>query len=140
MATGTPGESPLRLRNVVLDCPSPRALAEFYREVLGWPYVEGHDEEDPAGDLWLALEPPGGGPRVAFQASEAPVPPWPEGSRAHVDVIVRDLADEHERVLACGARALTGTPEAEGHPEDPFRVYADPAGHPFCLMELRDKE
>ena len=52
----------------------------------------------------------------------------------HLDVTVPDLDPVHEHLLACGARPLTGTPEDEGHPEDPFRVYADPTGHPFCVV------
>ncbi|HWD01148.1 MAG TPA: VOC family protein, partial [Amycolatopsis sp.] len=39
---------------------------------------------------------------------------------------VTDLEAAHERVLDLGAKLLDDSPET-------FRVYADPAGHPFCL-------
>ena len=50
------------MRNVVLDCAEPRVLAEFYRAALGWSYVDGHEDEDPAGDDWLQLRRPLPGP------------------------------------------------------------------------------
>ncbi|MFC8922917.1 VOC family protein [Cellulosimicrobium sp. NPDC057127] len=125
---------PMPLRNVTVDARDPRALAEFYRRLTGWEYTPGHETPDPEGDDWLTLESPGDGPtRLAFQRSDATVPPWPGGARVHVDLRVPDLDAAHEHALACGATALTGTPEEEGHPGDPFRVYADPEGHPFCL-------
>jgi hypothetical protein len=49
---------------------------------------------------------------------------------------VPDLAAAHEHLLACGARPLTGSPAEEGHPDDLYRVYADPVGHPFCATEV----
>lgn len=122
------------LSSVVLDCPVPRDLAEFYRRALGWDYAPGHETTDPAGDEWLELVPPGGGPRLAFQRSHAEVVPWRHGARVHVDVAVPDLGAAHEHLVACGAVALSGTPEQEEHPDDPYRVYADPVGHPFCVV------
>ncbi|MBD7980085.1 VOC family protein [Oerskovia merdavium] len=125
--------SPLALFEVSLDCPVPRDLAEFYRRLLGWEYVPGHETSDPDGDEWLAIVPPGPGPRLAFQRSDAEVPPWRTGARVHFDVAVPDLDAGHALAVAAGARPLTGTPAEEGHADDPFRVYADPVGHPFCL-------
>jgi Glyoxalase-like domain len=125
---------PWTLRNLVLDCPEPRELAEFYRRLLGWRYEPGHDQVDPAGDEWLVLLSPGGAPRLAFQRSVAAVPAWSTAARLHLDVAVPDLVAAHRHALRCGAVSLSGTPEEEGHPEDPFRVYADPVGHVFCLF------
>ena len=125
--------TPMRLHNTTIDTRDPRALAEFYRRLTGWTYWPGHEVPDPEGDRWLMLEVPGSTSRLAFQQSDALVTPWPGGARVHVDLWVPDLDAAHEHALACGARPLTGTPEEEGHPEDPFRVYADPEGHPFCL-------
>ncbi|MCB7135557.1 VOC family protein [Cellulosimicrobium marinum] len=126
--------APMPWRNVALDTADPRGLAEFYRSLLGWEYTPGAEDPETARDDWLTLEPPApGGPRLAFQRSDAPVRPWPGGARVHADFTVPDLAAAHDHALACGATPLTGTPEEEGHPDDPFRVYADPAGHPFCL-------
>ena len=127
---------PLGLYEVTLDCPEPRDLAEFYRRLLGWTYAEGHQAADPDGDEWLVLLPPAGGTRLAFQRSGAPVTPWRENARVHLDVAVPDLEAAHAHFVACGADPLTGTPAQEGRPDDPYRVYADPAGHPFCATQL----
>ncbi|GHD95853.1 VOC family protein [Streptomyces naganishii] len=108
---------------VVLDCPDPRALAGFYAEVLGGT-VEGE------GD-WVDLKVPGG-QALAFQAAPGFVPPrWPAADHSqqfHLDLVVKDLDAAEKGVLALGARPLD-----TGDRERTFRVYADPAGHPFCL-------
>ncbi|UGY91769.1 VOC family protein [Streptomyces gobiensis] len=111
----------------VLDCPDPRALAEFYAAVLGWE-VKADDED------WVELNGPHGR-TLAFQRSEGYQPPrWPSTDRAqqfHLDLDVdRERLDEAEKqVLALGAKLLEGD---DGGKRD-WRVYADPAGHPFCL-------
>ncbi|GGZ98685.1 VOC family protein [Streptomyces echinoruber] len=115
-----------RLGVVVLDCPDPRALAGFYAEVLG-----GTVEEDPKDAGWVDLKVPGG-PSLAFQAAPGYVPPrWPAADHSqqfHLDLTVDDLDAAEQGVLALGARPL----DAEDRSRS-FRVYADPAGHPFCL-------
>ncbi|MEU2911600.1 VOC family protein [Streptomyces massasporeus] len=116
-----------KLGVVVLDCPDPRALAGFYAEVLGGtPTVETDGEDE-----WVDLKAPGGTP-LAFQASPGYVPPtWPSPDGAqqfHLDLVVDDLDAAEKGVLALGAKPL----DAEDR-ELTFRVYADPAGHPFCL-------
>lgn len=112
-----------KLGVVVLDCPDPRALAGFYAEVLGGT-VEGDGE-------WVDLEVPGGR-RLAFQAAPGFVPPkWPSADHSqqfHLDLTVENLDAAEAGVLALGARAL----DAEDRSRT-WRVYADPAGHPFCL-------
>nr|WSZ16717.1 VOC family protein [Streptomyces canus] len=108
---------------VVLDCPDPRALAGFYAGVLG-------GSVDGEGD-WVDLRPPGG-PSLAFQAAPGFVPPkWPApdaSQQFHLDLTVPDLDAAEKEVLALGAKPL----DAEDRSRT-FRVYADPAGHPFCL-------
>ena len=53
-----------KLRSMVLDTIDARALAEFYRALLGYQYWPGHEcpapgEEDPRGQDWLVLVDPG---------------------------------------------------------------------------------
>ena len=112
-----------KLRSVVIDCPDPRALAAFYAELLGLPVT--YDEEDE----WVVIG-GGGQPRVAFQqAPDLREPRWPDPERPqqfHLDVEVDDVDAAEGKVLSLGAVRLPG----EGKD---FRVYADPAGHPFCL-------
>lgn len=121
------------VRQPTLDCAEPRELAEFYRRLLGWDYAPGHEGVDPDGDDFLLLIDPDRPVRLAFQRSDAVVAPWRVGARVHVDLDVEDLDVAHEDAVRLGARPLTGTPAEEGHADDPFRVYADPSGHPFCL-------
>ena len=122
------------LYEAALDCPDPRELAEWYRSVTGWAYHPGHETPDPGGDEWLRLVPPGGGTTIAFQRSSARATPWRTNRRVHLDLGVPDLDAAHERLTGLGAVPLTGTPEKEGHPDDQFRVYADPVGHVFCVV------
>jgi catechol-2,3-dioxygenase len=115
-----------RLRSVVLDCPDPRVLAEFYRGLFGGEITSAED-----GWVVLTVE----GLRVAFQLSEEFAPPtWPTGERPqqfHLDMTVDDVNAVEHQVLALGATKHPVQPgEAAG---DPFRVYLDPVGHPFCL-------
>ncbi|MFE5405860.1 VOC family protein [Streptomyces sp. NPDC056580] len=111
-----------KLGVVVLDCPDPQALAGFYAEVLGGS-VEGEGE-------WVDLKVPGG-QALAFQRAPGHVPPrWPAADASqqfHLDLVVEDLDDAEKGVLALGAKPLAAEPGGT------FRVYADPAGHPFCL-------
>jgi predicted enzyme related to lactoylglutathione lyase len=115
-----------KLGNVVLDCPDPRGLAEFYREVVG-----GEVSADPDG-TWVDLKNAAGGVTLSFQlAPGLREPRWPDPERPqqfHFDIYVPDLDAGQEQVLALGAKLLD-----DGKGESSFRVYQDPAGHPFCL-------
>jgi catechol 2,3-dioxygenase-like lactoylglutathione lyase family enzyme len=131
------------LRQVVLDCTDARALAEFYRQLLGYRYRPGDEppvtgEPDPAGHDWLVLRDAADTPRLAFQQVAAlPEATWPDDSvpqQLHLDLTVATAADldvQHERAMALGARLLDDRSE---DPDEPLRVYADPAGHPFCIF------
>lgn len=112
---------------VALDCPDPVALAGFYAGITGW-------EVDPdVEDDWVQLSAPAGGVTMAFQrVSDHHPPQWPGSEhpqQAHVDFDVPDLDAAEERLLAIGAR------RHEVQPGTTFRVYLDPAGHPFCLVQ-----
>ncbi|MEV1006659.1 VOC family protein [Streptomyces sp. NPDC049881] len=117
----------------VLDCPDPRALAAFYAAVLDW---RVSDKDDNGGE-WVELDGPHGR-QLAFQRSEGYRPPeWPgteHGQQFHLDLDVpADRMDEAERqVIALGAKLLE---DDHGGTRD-WRVFADPAGHPFCLCVL----
>ena len=138
-----PGEGFPLLRQVVVDTTDARALAEFYRQLLGLRYRPGDEpppagEADPNGQDWLVLEDAAGATRIAFQqVAELPEATWPEGPRPqmlHLDLVVPTVADldaQHARALALGARVLR---DRSDDPEEPLRVYADLAGHPFCIF------
>lgn len=112
-----------RFSLVALDCPDPQALAAFYSQITGW--------EIDDGDGWVQLR-SGGGATIAFQRVHDHQPPaWPSADRpqqAHIDFDVDDLDAGEAQILAIGAR------KAEVQPGETFRVFLDPAGHPFCLV------
>jgi catechol 2,3-dioxygenase-like lactoylglutathione lyase family enzyme len=120
-----------RLEAIALDCPDPPALAAFYAAVLGTEIDSAAGEED-----WVQLRPvDGSGVAVAFQRVADHRPPqWPGAEhpqQLHLDLAVDDLEAGEAAVVALGARkhAL--------QPGDTFRVFVDPAGHPFCLTRAR---
>ena len=126
-----------RLRQVVLDCAEPRPLAEFYRALLGLRYRPGDEIPRPDED-WLVLHRPDGGAALAFQKTADHVPStWPDPAvpqQLHLDLTVPSMADleaQHTRAIALGARLVL---DRIDDPEEPLRVYADPAGHRFCIF------
>jgi catechol 2,3-dioxygenase-like lactoylglutathione lyase family enzyme len=114
-----------RLEKTVLDCPDPRALAAFYAGVLGM------EVNEDSGD-WVVIGREPGARELAFQRTPEWIPPrWPDPrhpQQLHLDIRVDDVDAAEAAVLALGARRLPA-----GH-EQGFRVFADPAGHPFCLV------
>jgi hypothetical protein len=128
---------------VVLDTTDVRALAEFYRQLLGFVYRQGDDpppagEPDPRGDDWLVIHHADGSPRIAFQkVRELPRSTWPEpgvAQQLHLDLSVptkQELDAQHQRALQFGAALLYDRSDDE---QEPLRVYADPSGHPFCIF------
>lgn len=113
------------LATVVLDTDDLAVLAGFWSAVLGLEIV-GKDDE------WWQLAPLPGGASMAFQKVGKHRPPnASRPQQLHLDIKVDDVAVAEERVLALGAEV-----RSELHPGDgsPWRVYADPAGHPFCLV------
>jgi hypothetical protein len=136
-------ESVPSLRQVVLDTTDPRTLAEFYRRLLGLVYRPGDEPPEP-GDVdergadWLVLRTSDGLPQLAFQrVDQLPQATWPDGpvpQQLHLDLTVSSVEEldvQHERVMRLGGRLLRDLSDDE---EEPLRVYADPAGHPFCVF------
>ena len=131
------------LRQVVLDCTSARALAEYYRQLFDLEYRPGDEpppdgEADVNGEDWLVLRNPHGSLQLAFQqVAELPEVTWPDGphpQQLHLDTTVtsvEELDAAHERAIALGGRMLY---DRSDDPDEPLRVYADPAGHPFCVF------
>ena len=116
------------IREVVMDCAEPWALARFWAGLLGGTPVQWHPG-------WVTLEPPPHGQRLSFQASTAPA--GERTARVHFDVLVEDLARAHDRVVSAGAvYTAEHTSPRLGPGGEPvrWRVYRDPAGHPFCLV------
>lgn len=124
-----------RLRSVVLDTTDVPRLAEFYRLLLGWSYPAGFDVEGVTD--WLSIVGPAG-ERLSFQQVEAlPATTWPDAEvpqQLHLDLLAEtraDLEETHRRALDLGAVVRR---DQVDDPEEPLRVYADPAGHTFCVF------
>ncbi|MGV9300583.1 VOC family protein [Amycolatopsis sp. NPDC003676] len=119
----------MKLTSTVLDAPEPRALAEFYRELLGWPI--GTDEPE-----WVTLRPPEGGAGLSFQLEEQYVPPvWPASAGEQQMQLHLDFEVDGRSALAAAVAkaAAAGARVAEFQPQQDVRVLLDPAGHPFCF-------
>ena len=111
----------MELFAVTIDAPDASELARFYSPLLGMEVTY----DGPEGALIS-----GGGKSVMFQqVGEYTPPQWPDPAhpqQAHLDIGVDDIDAAEARALELGATRLGGGGED-------FRVYADPAGHPFCL-------
>ena len=109
---------------MVVDCPDPAALAEFYAELLGLPVTFRSDD-------WVVIARDDTTSGIAFQRAPDHQPPrWPDPGypqQFHLDVMVDEVEEAEPQVLALGAQRLPNDDER-------LRVYADPAGHPFCLI------
>jgi predicted enzyme related to lactoylglutathione lyase len=117
---------PMRITQtiVALDAADIHAVSSFWSALIG-----GTVQKD---DDWHTIY-VDGEPRMAVQLAPDHVPPqWPDGTpqQIHLDLHVEDVAAAHEEVMALGARLLQ---EADLSADAGFQVYADPAGHPFCL-------
>jgi catechol 2,3-dioxygenase-like lactoylglutathione lyase family enzyme len=111
---------------VVFDAADLAAESGFWAGVL--------DGTVKADDDWHMVF-VGDDPRVGVQLAPNHVAPdWPDGTppqQIHIDLWVDNYEAAHKRVMSLGAKVLK---EAHGlDTPDNFQVYADPAGHPFCL-------
>jgi predicted enzyme related to lactoylglutathione lyase len=106
----------------VIDCPDPAALASFYATLLDW--------RTEVADDWAHIR-SADGKCISFQPVADYTPPrWPmqdQAQQMHLDVIVDDLDTGEAAALKLGAI------RHEHQPSTRFRVFLDPAGHPFSL-------
>ena len=110
-----------RYPSIVLDCPDPRPVAEFYAAMLGWKAEISDDWADVRADYGQCLS--------FQQVADYRPPEWPGQDvpqQMHLDVMVDDLDEAEAAVLELGAT------KHEHQPGTTFRVFLDPAGHPFC--------
>jgi predicted enzyme related to lactoylglutathione lyase len=124
----------IKMYSFTLDCRDPHELAKFYAALLNWEVIFATEE-------WACVGVPGSDkgayPGILFQGNplyERPV--WPDEPEeqqqmAHLDFAVNDLEAAVEYAIHCGATV------AEQQFSDHWRVMFDPAGHPFCLCEMK---
>jgi hypothetical protein len=115
-----------KLAWTAIDCPDAVVLAAFYSRITGWPVDESESDAE-----WVQLL-SDSGPTLAFQrVADYVAPAWPgqeHPQQEHLDFTVDDLDLGEAQVLEAGAR------KHEFQPGHTFRVYLDPADHPFCLI------
>ncbi|MHA7245470.1 VOC family protein [Arthrobacter tecti] len=111
-----------RFPTIVLDCPDPEALAAFYGSMLDWEIKGEADWVEIRADY---------GQAICFQQVNSYAPPqWPSQEhpqQMHLDIVVDDLDAAETAVVGLGAV------KHENQPGTTFRVFLDPAGHPFCI-------
>jgi predicted enzyme related to lactoylglutathione lyase len=115
------------LSGVVLECRDPHALAAFYSRLTGWPVTFANED-------WCSIgEGADAGFHLSFQRAPGHRPPaWPDPAssmQVHLHLRVADIDEAERMVLEIG-----GTRFDHQSSPDTARVFADPAGHPFCLV------
>ena len=111
-----------RFPSFVIDCPDAAGLARFYGDLLDWKV-----ETD---EGWADVRAENGNCISFQQVEDYLAPDWPGQlvpQQMHVDVMVDDLDTGEAEVLKLGAT------KPDFQPGTAFRVFLDPAGHPFCL-------
>jgi Glyoxalase-like domain len=130
-----------RLRDIVVDCARPSALAAFWAEVLGYqvhPYDDAELErlraagiDDIADDPSVVIDPPDDGPRIWFGLADRPIV---GKNRIHLDINLRS-ADELEWLISLGARVVC---PLGSFPGQRWTILADPEGNEFCAFPPED--
>lgn len=128
-------ELKIKMYAFTVDCKDPNELAKFYSALLNWEIVL-------IGEDYACVYAPGTNqgsyPSILFQRNTEYQPPvWPQESEAqqqmaHIDFAVNDLEKAVEYAIHCGA--IT----ADKQFSDNWRVMLDPAGHPFCLCQMKN--
>lgn len=124
----------IKMYAFTLDCKDPYALAKFYATLLAWE-IPFHDED------WACVSAPGTAqgayPGVLLQRNPVYKPPvWPSAPEAqqqmaHLDFAVNDLEKAVRHAVRCGATI------ADAQFSEDWSVMLDPAGHPFCLCQMK---
>lgn len=117
--------SEIRYSSTTLACPDPAALAAFYADLTDGEVTFVHESE------WATMR--SEGVRLEFMGvKDYRAPRWPEDpSLVHIDFFVDDLEGAGVRAVRSGAHRFAHQPNA-AH----CLVFADPAGHPFCLSMM----
>jgi predicted enzyme related to lactoylglutathione lyase len=109
------------LSMIGIGCADPRALADFYHQVLGWSIVDSDDDH-------AMIK--GDGVPIVFWRTERQMPRWPDPEAAkqfHLKLVADDLDEAEARCVKLGAT------KPEFQPDAAWRVLIDPEGYPFCL-------
>ena len=127
----------IKMFSITLDCKDAHELADFYASFLGWEkrcddpaFIEVSAQK---GDPLYRGE----HPFIWIQQNDDFVPPiWPEEPEmqqqmVHIDFAVNDIEKAVKHAIDCGAR------KSPVQYSENWTVMFDPAGHPFCLAQLK---
>jgi len=112
-----------RFASVVFDCNDPAELAHFWAALVG-------GEVAVTGDDFVAVRTTRGW-IAAMQVPDHRPPTWGDAAipkQMHIDLTVDDLDQAEAEAIRLGARLVSEQPAP-----DRYRIFLDPAGHPFCL-------
>ena len=122
----------MRLQCITIDAHDPRALAQFWAEVLGWKIGEGVNEIE----VWIERElgdPKNTGfPDILFLKNSDVKN---VKNRLHLDLRPDDQDAEVRRLEKLGAKRIEIGQSAD--PDTSWVVMADPEGNEFCVLRAR---
>ena len=122
----------MRLQAITVDAHDPRALAEFWAEVLGWKIGEGVNDIE----VWIERElgdPKNTGfPDILFLKNSDVKS---VKNRLHLDLRPDDQDAEVRRLEKLGAKRIEIGQSAD--PDTSWVVMADPEGNEFCVLRAR---
>jgi predicted enzyme related to lactoylglutathione lyase len=127
-------ELKIKMYTFTIDCKEPLELAKFYATLLGW---ESMFIDEDYACVYAPGTMQGSYPGITFQRNLEYKPPvWPDEPEAqqqmaHLDFAVNDLEKAVQHAIDCGATV------ANEQFSDNWRVMFDPAGHPFCLCQMK---
>lgn len=127
-------ELKIKMYACTLDCKDPYELAKFYAALLNW---EIFFQDEDYACVGVPGTNQGAYPGITFQRNPEYQPPvWPEQpdaqqQMAHLDFAVNNLEKAVQYAVHSGARI------ADQQFSDSWTVLFDPAGHPFCLCEMK---
>jgi catechol 2,3-dioxygenase-like lactoylglutathione lyase family enzyme len=131
-----------QMLHTVFDTPNTRELADFYRHLLGLHYRPG-DEPPVEADAddnpdWLVLTDEAGNRKLAFQrVAELKPTTWPQHDvpmQLHVDFTVPTVEELHRQRARAESLGATLLLDRSDYEQEPLYVFADLAGHPFCIF------
>jgi hypothetical protein len=111
----------LDLAAIIIDAADPDAESTFWHRFLGGSITRTENHH------FLRVD---GFPALVIQRAPGHVAPaWPQDGtqQMHVDLTTDDLASADRAAVEAGARRLQSDTGRQS------RIYASPAGHPFCL-------
>ena len=122
----------LSLQCITVDAHNPKALAEFWAEVLGW--TVGEDGDDIGWWIERELNDPSktGFPDILFlKVPDSKV----VKNRLHLDLRPGDQAAEVARLEKLGAKKIDIGQSTDS--DTTWIVMADPEGNEFCVLSAR---